>query len=221
METEGTTTETTPEATEEAAPQVDFSPVMDRLEEIGGRLGNLEPLLAQNGAESPEPEELPSLEDFLAQYEQEPAGGAFEPTADPQALEEYLSRRDQQNREQWEREAEEKYGAPLQHIQQHLQNQSIDQLEEEYPALQDPAVAKEVAAETKALAQRFGVDPSADLVELVVLARAGRRAAEQEAPAGDPEVQLEHPSAARQQEQQEDPALRILKASGGGGPWGR
>lgn len=99
----------------------------------------------------------------------------------------------------------------------YIQQQKANELERKYPDLATPEKAAEVVQATAQYAQRLGRPELArdpELVELVYLAQQARNSASQETPAdGDHGVHLEAGGAAPQQEEM-DPADRMLKAWG-------
>lgn len=201
---------------QEAAPEsgVDFSPLLDRLDEVssdfGSRLESLEGRLPEPAAE-PEPDPWAEL---VGSPEPEPE--PQEPAVDPRQLVQVLQQGTQQE--------VARAVAPLMDTINQLQaSHAAADLEARYPELKDPEVASAAVARAGELAQMMGMPDLARnpvLVEQAFLASKAMQAAQSEVPADGAGLTLEGGGGAPHQKQQlsdEEIGKQILNAGGSSG----
>jgi hypothetical protein len=210
------------------APQEQAGPndaLMSRLDEMAQQIGKLteapaQPQQFQGGIADQfqsdpgfgqDPQYPSFAEDFGPQDDYQPGQYAPEYGQDPQVQQ-------QQAMQQLQSYIAEQVQQGVQNsVTPYIQQQKANELERKYPDLATPEKAAEVVQATAQYAQRLGRPELArdpELVELVYLAQQARNSAAQETPAdGDQGVHLESGGAAPQQEEM-DPADRMLKAWG-------
>jgi hypothetical protein len=167
---------------QQEAPQAQVpSEVMERLDELNGRFGQLEPLLQGLGQQEEPEQEQPGFDEHFDENGM---------VLDPDGLQSYI----QQQIQQGVQSQMEQTTQGLQQVQQFLQDQELDGLADDYPELQQPEVATKLAQEANAWAQsrnmpQLATDP--EFVEMVYLAGKAMEQAQQGVPAGDQGVHLE------------------------------
>lgn len=229
MEASEQATEGQQEVTE--APQDAGVPteVSDRLNELSGRFDQFEPVLGQMG-------------EYLQSQQQEPEqqepglDGVVDPETgyvlDPQGLQEYLQ-------SEASRIAQEQFGPLAQqvrHIEQTLQDESIDALQDEFPQLADQKFVQqefgpELVAAANELGQAMGLNEqqtealrlNPSFIRNQYLARSAGQQAQQQAVAGGQETVIEggsgNPGQPEVNETQE--RFRGYAQTGAQGLWGR
>lgn len=207
------------EGAEGAQENGDIQSVLDRMNEVGGQVEQMQPILQQlaQAQQGEGEEDQGSFEDRLAEF----ADDQGEVT--PENLEKFLGSEIQRGIQ----EGIQQHVAPLQQqlgeVSQFLRAEQLDGLMEQYPALQDEATQDKFVNEVKGYAEHFNrpdLAGDADFAELVYLAGwAGERAA-QEGPGAEQGVQIEGSSTAGGQADV-DPGEAIMRAGGSDSIWGR
>lgn len=201
------------------APQAQVPPeVMQRLDELNGRFGQLEPVLqqfAQQQQPQEETQETPGWDDYV-----DPDTGYV---IDPNGLEQSIQQRIQQGIEQ----AQGPLAQQMQQMQQFLQDQELDGLMEDYPELQDQGKAQALAQRANEYAASRGIPQLAtdpEFVEMVYLAGKAMEQAQQGVPAGDQGVHLEGGSGNPGEPQvnaTQEAFGQLAQQGAGGGVWGK
>jgi hypothetical protein len=206
---------------EAAAGQVQtdqLAPVLERLNELGGQLGEVRPLL----------EQLRPQEQQQAQAEPEGFDGLVD--AEGYLDVDALNKRMESMVEQRLNTALAGDREQLQHVQNWLLDQEFEQLEQEYPDLQDEQKANALMQSVKKFAADRGIpglaqDP--EFVEQFYLAERARELGRAQQAAGSAtgqEVSLEGGSGANQQPAQssdDDIRAGIRNSGPSGSVWGR
>lgn len=168
---------------EQQAPQVDFSPVLDRFGELENRLGQFEQRL-------PAPPEPEAVDEFAGLD----LDGLLEPSGemDPEAALRLMS---QISSQQNQRAVQEAVAPLMERIEGMQINLDADALVTKYPQLADPAVHGPIVTQARELAQRLG-DPSlaskSQFIEVMFQAEQARKYAAGEVPAGSEQFELEN-----------------------------
>lgn len=186
------------------APQVDFGPVLERMEQFESRFAPIAEYFDDDGEETPDP----SLEEQQPQWPQVPGQQfgqpGFPPGQQPQvpthdqygrpidpAVQEEQARVQvlQQFIAQQVQEGVQKGIAPYAESQTaYIENQQFEALETRYPELKDPDTAQALVSAAESEAEAMGLEPDRPLSAafLGLVHRAGVRAqqAEGETPAG-------------------------------------
>ena len=207
-------------ATEQATPQVDLGPVLERLEALDGRLGRVEPAIAaltpeQEAAEDP----LAGLEALFAPEEPDPMDQAG---LDGRALIQGLQAMQEQTSSQTQQQMQEALAPLMQQVSQMQVRLDAEALTAKHPDLEKPEVFQPVVENARELAQRLGqpeLSTSAQFIELVYLSELAKKVAAGEVPAGREGFELENGGGAPSGDEP-DSARRIVEARGGNAFWG-
>lgn len=203
---------------EQSAPD----PVMARLDELAGQIGELKTPTPQ------EPEFDQSFSDYATQpppgyYDQDPAQAAQQQGVDPE----------QQAWQQMQDMIREQVQQGVQaQVQPMMIQQQAAQLEQEFPDLKKPEVAGATVKEARRLAEQIGfannfpaeqvdaMSRSPQLVRMAYLASRAQAMAAQETPVdGEQQVHLEGASAQHDGATEESFHDRMMKANGNGAGW--
>jgi hypothetical protein len=188
--------------------------ITQQLDQLNQRFGEVQPVLdwvqqQQAAADQPEEQPEPGFEDYM------PEDGYLDPSQLQQAI-----------RAEAEKIASERFGPvqqEVQQIRQQLQDEQLDGLMDQYPELQDPQKAQQLAQQVHSFAQSRS-DPSlATDPEVVVPRREGDGASSAGGSCGRPG----RPSRGRLR--QSGPAagdatqerFKQWAQQGAGGPWGK
>ncbi|WCB94496.1 hypothetical protein DSM104299_03233 [Baekduia alba] len=181
------------EAAEGQAPAVDFSPVLQQIEAVGGRLGQMEQLIQQFAAPDGEGEEddatLAALAEFYGaggQEQQQAQAPQFDADAAAKLVEAMQGNVSTQ--------VQQALDPVMQQLGALTAKTNADMLQAELPELKKPEVAKAVIDGAVGLAQAAGLDPSVgrhpDVVRAVYKAMRYDQIAAGEVPVDE----LQHPS---------------------------
>jgi hypothetical protein len=192
--------------------------ITQQLDQLNQRFGEVQPVLdwvqqQQAAADQPEEQPEPGFEDYM------PEDGYLDPSQLQQAI-----------RAEAEKIASERFGPvqqEVQQIRQQLQDEQLDGLMDQYPELQDPQKAQQLAQQVHSFAQSRS-DPSLatdpEVVAMIYLAGKAMEQAQQGVPAGDQGVHLEGGSAQPGQPQVDATQERFkqwAQQGAGGGVWGK
>lgn len=148
------------EAAEAQAPAIDFSPVMQQIEGIGGRLGQVEQLIQQFAAPEGEGEEddatLAALAEFYGSGAQEQQQAPLAPQFDADAAGKLVEAMQGNVSTQ----VQQALAPVMQQLGALTAKTNADMLEAELPELKKPEVAKAVIDGSVGLATAAGLDPS-------------------------------------------------------------
>jgi hypothetical protein len=209
-------------AEQQSAPQVDLSPVLERLEGLDGRLGRVEPALAALAPEEPgEQNPLAELEALFAPDEPDPADQA---ALDGRALLQGLQAMQQQTSSATEQQVQEALAPVMQQLSSLQVRLDAEALTQKHPDLEKPEVFQPVVENARELATRLGqpeLSTSAQFIELVYLSELAKKVAAGEVPAGQGrEFALENGAGGAPAGDEPDIARGIVNSRGGNAFWG-
>lgn len=215
---------------EQAAPAGVPAEVTDRLNELSGKFDSFEPVLGQI-QQALQPQEEEPEQHGVGEYIDPETGYVL----DPEALDQSLTQRIQQEAQRLAQEQVTPLQQQLSQISQQLVQENFDALMDQYPQIGDPKfqaefiphVEHQALQYTQALglppeqAQKLALNP--DFVEQQYLARQASHQAQQQAAAGGQEVPLEGGSGSPGQPEV-DPTQERFKGyaqQGAQGLWGK
>jgi hypothetical protein len=144
------------ETAEAQAPAVDFSPVLQQIEQVGGRLGQVEQLIQQFAAPEGEGEEddatLQALAEFYGAAGQEELAQPQAPEFNPEAASKFLSTL----QGTFDSKVQEAIQPLMQEVTALRAGRDAEQLYTKYPEMKNPEVAKAAVDGAMQLAQAMG-----------------------------------------------------------------
>jgi hypothetical protein len=170
------------ESAEVQAPQVDLSPVLQQIEQVGGRLGQVEALMNQFAPQEEAEEPDAALEALQEFYGNQMPGGELDAETASRLVDGLVEQRMSSAMEQ-------QLSPLIQQIEQLRSQSDAQTLLKAFPEMADPKVAEAVVGGAQQAAVQMGVDPSLarrpGFIELVYKAQKFDQRAAGEVPVGD------------------------------------